>query len=70
MVPRDINNNILLTGTSFSGVYQDESENWSLCEEMNIYIFWEGGLKPKNCCNYGAHTSSNNQHMKKCTKKF
>ena len=32
MLPYDINNNILISGTYSSGGYQDKYENWDICK--------------------------------------
>ena len=36
----DINNNILISHPSYSGVYQDRYEKWELHQEINDYFGW------------------------------
>ena len=40
IILRGINNNIPIYHLSYLSVYQDESENWELYQEMNIFGGW------------------------------
>ena len=62
MLPYDINNNILISGTYSSGGYQDKYENWDICKEKKI---WGWNQNQKNSWTCVTHNSSNNWHMKK-----
>ena len=61
MLLHNINNNILISNSSYSIVYQDESEKLELYEYINR--FWVG-TKQKNYYKYDARYSFNNQNMK------
>ena len=50
MIMHDMNNNILIYGTSYLGGYQDEYEKWELYKEINIF----GVILKKNCWTCGA----------------
>ena len=55
-----INNNILISHPFYWGVYQYESKNWELYQEINNFGV---GTKAKNSRNCDARYSYNNQHI-------
>ena len=61
MILHDININRVTYHLSYSGIYQFESENWYLYQDISILGV---GNKTKNFRNYDSRYSCNNQHMK------
>ena len=41
----NINNNILISNLSYSGVHQDKYEKWELYQEINMFLGWNQNKK-------------------------